>query len=179
MTRKRLTRDEARLRTRNDILVAARQLFGRNGYRGASLEEIAENAGYSKGAVYSNWPSKEALFLELLDAEMEAGEGQHANTDLSPTTWALATLEFFVDAVNSPGMRSALADRYESARSAYAQQIAQGRPDLDWASWNEIASIVMAAGSGLIIQNAIDPKALDPNLLHRTISQLIDHTDVS
>lgn len=172
MARQRLTREEARERTRSEILAAARRLFGQHGYRRTSLEEIAETAGYSKGAVYSNWPSKERLFLELLDNELDDEDSDYSTHDLSPTTWALATLEFFVDAVNSPEMREALARRYEKARAESAEVIARGRPEPDWATWEEIASIAMATGSGLIIQNAVDPQALDPTLLQRVMARL-------
>ena len=50
------------------LLDSAAQLFARGGYEGASVDLIAESAGYSKGAFYSNFESKEAIFLELLDA---------------------------------------------------------------------------------------------------------------
>src|SRR6201986_3897308 len=63
----RLTRQESRLETRTRLLDSAAQLFARGGYEGASVDLIAENAGYSKGAFYSNFESKEAIFLELLD----------------------------------------------------------------------------------------------------------------
>lgn len=175
MARKRLSREEAKELTRSEITAAARRLFGQHGYRRTSLEEIAETAGYSKGAVYSNWSSKEALFLELLDRELEDEDSDYSTHDLSPTTWALATLEFFVDAVNSHEMREALAERYEKARAESAELIAQGRPAPDWATWREIASVAMATGSGLIIQNAVDPDALDPNLLQRVMAILTDH----
>jgi AcrR family transcriptional regulator len=66
--RQRLTRQESRLETRTRLLESAAQLFARGGYEGASVDLIAENAGYSKGAFYSNFESKEAIFLELLDA---------------------------------------------------------------------------------------------------------------
>jgi TetR/AcrR family transcriptional regulator, transcriptional repressor of aconitase len=65
--RQRLTRQESRLETRTRLLDSAAQLFARGGYEGASIDLIAENAGYSKGAFYSNFESKEAIFLELLD----------------------------------------------------------------------------------------------------------------
>jgi TetR/AcrR family transcriptional regulator, transcriptional repressor of aconitase len=64
----RLTRQESRLATRTRLLESAAQLFARGGYEGASVDLIAESAGYSKGAFYSNFESKEAIFLELLDA---------------------------------------------------------------------------------------------------------------
>jgi TetR/AcrR family transcriptional regulator, transcriptional repressor of aconitase len=66
--KQRLTRQESRLETRTKLLVSAAQLFAKGGYEGASVDLIAESAGYSKGAFYSNFKSKEAIFLELLDA---------------------------------------------------------------------------------------------------------------
>jgi AcrR family transcriptional regulator len=66
--KQRLTRQESRLATRTRLLESAAQLFARGGYEGASVDLIAESAGYSKGAFYSNFESKEAIFLELLDA---------------------------------------------------------------------------------------------------------------
>ena len=65
--RQRLTRQESRLETRTRLLDSAAQLFASGGYEGASVDLVAENAGYSKGAFYSNFESKEAIFLELLD----------------------------------------------------------------------------------------------------------------
>ena len=66
--KQRLTRQESRLETRTRLLESAAQLFARGGYEGASVDLIAESAGYSKGAFYSNFETKEAIFLELLDA---------------------------------------------------------------------------------------------------------------
>ena len=66
--KQRLTRQESRLETRTKLLESAAQLFAKGGYEGASVDLIAESAGYSKGAFYSNFESKEVIFLELLDA---------------------------------------------------------------------------------------------------------------
>src|ERR1700734_1182973 len=65
--KQRLSRQESRLETRTRLLESAAQLFARGGYEGASVDLIAESAGYSKGAFYSNFESKEVIFLELLD----------------------------------------------------------------------------------------------------------------
>lgn len=65
MARRRLTREESQARTRERLLEAARLVFGTHGYHGASVDAIATEAGYSKGAVYSNFESKEDLLLEL------------------------------------------------------------------------------------------------------------------
>jgi AcrR family transcriptional regulator len=63
----RLTRSERKERTRTDLLAAAKRVFMHRGFHGASLDEIAEEAGYTKGAVYSNFDDKDALFLAVLD----------------------------------------------------------------------------------------------------------------
>lgn len=173
MAQRRLTREEARELTRSEILDAARTLFTERGYRGASLEDIAGTAGYSKGAVYSNWPSKEALFLELLDAARTDG-----TTGMSTTAgpWQLATLEFFVEAVRSPETRTALADRYQRARQEVGAAIGGERPDPSWATWEEVATVAMAIGTGLIIQTALDENAVDPTLADRVMHVLFgDH----
>lgn len=65
----RLTREESRAITRERLLASATTLFGRDGYAATSVERIAEAAGYSKGAVYSNFASKEAIFLAVLELQ--------------------------------------------------------------------------------------------------------------
>jgi AcrR family transcriptional regulator len=66
--RERLSRQDRKERTRADLVAAAREVFLRRGFHGASLEEISEQAGYTKGAVYSNFAGKNELFLAVLDA---------------------------------------------------------------------------------------------------------------
>lgn len=63
----RLTRDQSRARTRERLLAAAAAVFTREGYAGASIDRIAEEAGYSKGAMYSNFASKDDLFYAMFD----------------------------------------------------------------------------------------------------------------
>jgi AcrR family transcriptional regulator len=64
----RLTRAERKERTRAELIDAAREVFLREGFHQASLDAIAEEAGYTKGAVYSNFEGKDELFLAVLDA---------------------------------------------------------------------------------------------------------------
>ena len=63
----RLTRAQRQERTRAELLEAAKQRFLRHGYAGTSLEDIAEDAGFSKGAVYSNFGSKPNLCRDVLE----------------------------------------------------------------------------------------------------------------
>src|SRR3954447_15257927 len=67
MVRRRLTRAESQARTRVDLLEAAARVFERRGYERSSIAEIADEAGYSHGAVYSNFDGKEDLFLGLYE----------------------------------------------------------------------------------------------------------------
>jgi AcrR family transcriptional regulator len=62
-----LTREESRALTRAKLLASAREVIGREGYDAASIDRIAEEAGFSKGAFYSNFASKEEIVLELLE----------------------------------------------------------------------------------------------------------------
>jgi AcrR family transcriptional regulator len=65
--RERLTRAERRERTREDLLAAADALFTARGFHATSVDEIALEAGYTKGAVYSNFESKEDLFFAIYE----------------------------------------------------------------------------------------------------------------
>jgi len=65
--RKRLTRPESKEVTRTRLIEAAERLFIRKGFDDASVEEISETAGYSRGAFYSNFVDKEQVFLAVID----------------------------------------------------------------------------------------------------------------
>lgn len=68
----RLTREQMQARTRNKLLECGPRVVAAEGYEGASIDKIAEAAGFSKGAFYSNFDSKEEFFLETL--ELHAGQ---------------------------------------------------------------------------------------------------------
>ncbi len=111
----RITREQSQAQTRARILEAASVVVAREGYEGASIDRITEEAGFSKGAFYSNFTSKEDLFLELL--EIHAGQdvleignllkgatepeeiidivSDWASSRAADTTWGLLALELF------------------------------------------------------------------------------------
>ncbi|WP_027793764.1 TetR/AcrR family transcriptional regulator [Paraburkholderia acidipaludis] len=72
MNRIRLTREQSRDRTRERLLDAAQAIFTKKGFVGASVEDIALAAGYTRGAFYSNFGSKAELLVELLRRDHEA-----------------------------------------------------------------------------------------------------------
>src|ERR1700690_2612439 len=118
----RLTRAEQAGRNRALLLAAARTVFLERGYPGASVEQIADEAGFSTGVVYSQFGGKAELFLALLEAriaERAAGnsravEGlagdqgiarllEHAaSTDRAEPEWGLLVIEFRVHAARDP-----------------------------------------------------------------------------
>ena len=83
-----LTPDRRRQQTREHLLAAAAEVFAERGFHGATLDEVAAVAGFTKGAVYSNFKNKEDLFLALFkanyDREMDAIRGALADPELPP-----------------------------------------------------------------------------------------------
>ena len=63
----KLTRERRRQQTRDTLIAAAREVFAERGYEGASLEEIADRAGFTRGAIYKNFAGKEDLFFAVTD----------------------------------------------------------------------------------------------------------------
>src|SRR5919106_6020715 len=100
--RRRRTQAERRAETRASVLAAARSVFARRGLRGASLEEIAEEAGVSRGAVYYNFDDKEHLFITLLRerclARAERLRQAAASTDDTDVTIRHIATRFLEDA---------------------------------------------------------------------------------
>ena len=72
----RLTREQSQARTRERILQAAGDVVARDGYDGASVEQMAEAAGYSKGAFYSNFSSKQDVLDHLLEGQTDKVVGE-------------------------------------------------------------------------------------------------------
>src|SRR5258706_12994591 len=67
MAVEKLTRERRRQQTRDTLVAAATEVFARRGFEGASLEEIAETAGFTRGAIYKNFAGKEELFFAVTD----------------------------------------------------------------------------------------------------------------
>jgi AcrR family transcriptional regulator len=84
MATTRISREDSKARTRADLIAAARSVFLRRGFHVATLDEIAEEAGYTKGAVYSNFAGKDDLFLALLAEHYAARAERYATLILEP-----------------------------------------------------------------------------------------------
>jgi AcrR family transcriptional regulator len=174
LARQRTTREEARAATRERLLEAARHVFARGGYGGASVDVIAAEAGYTKGAFYSNFPSKEAVFLALLARHMEReadelgrlfeGGGRAAevverldgwlgrmNADAD---WALLAVELQLHARRSPDFAAAfeaLAAEHRRRLGGYVERLFALSGKALPAPADEIAAALMALAHGLAL----------------------------
>src|SRR6202167_679210 len=123
--------------TRRKLLLAAEQTFARDGYEAAALEDIAARAGYTRGAFYANFESKEGIFFALLEqwvaqriAEVNELLGRHDNPQrrlralrehyaqiAKDRRLALLSLEFKLFAVRHPEAHARLRARQRGLRS--------------------------------------------------------------
>ncbi len=122
-------------RTRADLLAAAREVFSAKGYEGASVADLAKAAGYTKGALYANFSSKEELFLAVIrEVQQETDEVLDGTvlTELPETTEEsvneiLLSLEAYLYALRHPGQRDAIADIGARAFPSLARGVRQLR----------------------------------------------------
>lgn len=96
----RLTREQSQARTKAKLLASAREVVARDGYEGATVERIAEEAGFSKGAFYSNFHGKEDIFLYLLETHsgQDVTELQHLLGDIEDGQVLIDTLSNWAQA---------------------------------------------------------------------------------
>jgi AcrR family transcriptional regulator len=90
---KRLTREESQAETRARLVAAAGKLFVRDGYASTSLDRIAEEAGFSKGAVYSNFANKGEIFLAVVEA--------HGQANVPPVLSAISASRNLAEAIEA------------------------------------------------------------------------------
>jgi AcrR family transcriptional regulator len=185
-TRRRLTRAEQQAETRKALLEAAARVFVERGFAGTSVEAIASEAGYSRGAFYSNFESKEELFAELLQQRVyeryramakqakaprgkrpslrEVGEQLAAIQQEREGQWLFRLwLELLAHAGRDERFREIASAFWRGNRTASAEAIAaafaeQGMPPP--VAPDHLASAMIALDIGLAIQHFADPDAV-------------------
>ncbi len=176
----RLSRPESQAVTRERLLQTAKTLFLRDGYHPTSIEKVADAAGYSKGAVYSNFRNKDELCMAVLDAirreeadALLAALAQERTLDgridalqrwadqrIGDGQWTPLEMEFSAHARRDPVLRDMLAERNATMMRASTALIALQISDLEHKpemSAAAIASATVALGIGLGFQRSIDP----------------------
>ena len=114
--RKRLTREESKELTRLRLIEAAEKLFVRRGFDEASVEEISEMAGYSRGAFYSNFDNKEQVFLAVIDRRRPKPLDDILQTVSEPVERIAAVRNWFS---NQWRLKDFIALRMEFSRRAF------------------------------------------------------------
>jgi AcrR family transcriptional regulator len=180
MAARERTRRPPRAQTRSELLDAAAQVFARRGFDGASVEAVAEQAGFSTGAVYSNFAGKQELFLslyeeriqrrrrELSDAVTRAGgrgaglasaAAEVEKTFEAERDWFLLYFEFVLHAARNPSF----ARRFQLVREEGLSQLAEGlTAGLEHAgvessiTARELAEVIRALTYGLALDRLVE-----------------------
>jgi AcrR family transcriptional regulator len=189
MTKQRLTRAEKSAQTRAQLMASARQLFLRHGFHACSLELVAEEAGFTIGAVYSRFGSKADLFLAILAeridqlvAEVAQVGGLHQPIPQQAELlagrrmallerereWFPLVLEFWSHAARDERLRREFGARHERLVGAYA-----GLIEADYARLGlplplapeVLARAVVAMGNGVALERLTDPARVPEGLL--------------
>jgi AcrR family transcriptional regulator len=196
--RQRLTRAEAKERTRQRLLDSAARIFAQKGFGGASLEEIAETAGYSTGAVYANFDNKEQLFMEVVAARRSRATSRRVEAvagilddDGADPLGALSQLfaqaadrdrelaplqaEFWLFAVRNPAARKVIADSLSDQAAELEPVVARAleRFGADpGVGPREVTVILLALFQGLMRRRRLDPAQVPDDLLAQALRWL-------
>ncbi len=182
-------RDEQKLLTRQRLLGAAEVVFARRGFHGASVEEIAREAGATTGALYSNFAGKEDLFLALFEETIAADVRNYSEVFNAGATleeqgrapadhWMVILrerpnyfrlfVEFWAYAVREPRLREGLGQRLAALRLANARLISSGAAkegvELSDALAERLGLVISALGNGLALEKLVDPQAVPDEL---------------
>jgi AcrR family transcriptional regulator len=192
----RMTREQSKAHTRERLLDAARSVFARGGFHGASVEEIASEAGFSTGALYSNFDGKEDLFLMLMEREIAAhareiaeAVGARASVDERAKGGArqwmtmierepellLLFMEFWAYGVRDARVRPKVAARFAQVRELLTRLIADGVREFDLElalPAEQLAVAIDALADGIARQKLADPGAVPDELMGKVLSIL-------
>jgi AcrR family transcriptional regulator len=199
MTTVRLTRAERREQTRDDLIAAAYRLFTEGGFHATSLDQIAAAAGYTKGAVYSNFDSKEDLFFAVYERRVAEAEAQMrelfagdvaAGLDriAADTTgrinrddgWLAAFFEFWAHVIRRPELRGRFAEIHRRVQLPIAGALERVAAERGVELPDEALRIAVASGAmqiGLALERLTQPDVVDEALGVRMGRLLLDEIE--
>jgi AcrR family transcriptional regulator len=189
-----------RVEVRDRILDAASKVFAAEGFAGATIDAIGQAAGFTKGAVYSNFGSKDELFLALLDREVEhrgeqiataledGGDIPAAARSLSRSVlesvrehadYYVLFVEYWLRAVRDPELRGRLIERRRTAATEQADNFAASAAHLtSGRQLADLAQLVVTVNLGIAMEEVLRPGTIDPDLLARLITALLESAAV-
>ncbi|MGZ4174131.1 MAG: TetR/AcrR family transcriptional regulator [Solirubrobacteraceae bacterium] len=198
MPRGQFDRSERRARTRVQLLAAAARVYARRGFDRATLDEVAEEAGFTKGAVYDHFGSKENLLVALLDehltqqiaeqvalfdpakdtAERPRAGADRWMTDLKqdPDVFRLF-VELWTHAQRDERLRRRLVSGMRALRETFrgfaAARSVNGGVIPTGESAEQFANIMLALATGIGMIELVDPDSVHPRLLGAVLALLI------
>jgi AcrR family transcriptional regulator len=189
---KRLTRKEKQARTRECLMHSAAEVFARRGLQQASIDEVAEDAGFTKGAFYANFKNKEELFLAMLDERFTqriedierviASEGstsekaRRAGDNFvrvlsADREWQRLFFEFSAYALRDDDFREELLTRYRAMRNRIAAALKAEKEDTGEEAVlpvDQVALMVSLMGNGFALEKLLEGEDL-PDELYGTM----------
>jgi AcrR family transcriptional regulator len=186
-----LSRAERQANTRAELVDAAERLFSAQGFDATSLDAVADEAGYTKGAVYSNFASKEDLFFAvyerrvdryLAEAERTLAEVDGAAEGVLRVTagvaarretddgWLAVFLEFWTHVLRHPEHRARFAEIHARAADPFVRSTerfaAERGIELPLGS-RQLAVALFAMGTGIGLERLTQPEVVDGELMVR------------
>jgi AcrR family transcriptional regulator len=196
---RRSRREERKQETRAELIAAAATVFAHRGFHGASLEQIAQEAGYSTGAVYWHFKGKDDLFLAVYEAQAAARVRdiekfrERTEGDLPRRARAYAdqfmarlnrdpefivlTLEFLVHAWRNPPLQEAFSHRVAWGRLAAARMLQEETQRTGYQlpiPAEDLATILRELGVGLGLAKLADPNAIPDRLFGDFVETLFE-----
>ncbi|MGU3499682.1 TetR/AcrR family transcriptional regulator [Mycobacterium sp. C31M] len=197
---RRMTRAESKELTRQRLLDAAARVFARRGYAAASVEDIAESAGFSVGAVYSNFAGKDELFAALMtdravnrmdevadiiaQSQAESADPLHALGRMliamadKEIDAAVLRTEFWLHAVRNPELMKIEADAsaktLDAVRDILSNMLDRNGVDVTQVSVDDFATTTLAMFGGLIRQRRIEPERVTEEMFGQALRWQID-----
>ena len=170
--------------TKAHIINAAVETFALNGYDATGVAEICKTAGTSKGAFYHHFPSKQTLYLELLnewlaniDSQLRRIKDQASSVPdallnmikvfksifLTSQNQIHIFFEFFIKAARDPEVRKAAVEPYRRYHTFFSQLIEQGITDgtIRSSDPQKLAQIIVSLAVGLVMQGMLNPENTD------------------
>lgn len=194
MTRPRLSRKEKQAHTRSCLMASAAKVFARRGLDQASIDEVTADAGFTKGAFYANFKSKEELFLAMLDerfaerveeidrviatdATLEE-QARQSGADFvrylsADPEWQRLFFEFAAYAARNEEFRQELVTRYRSLRDRIAQAFARRVEQLGVEppiSPEQMAVMTFAMANGIALEKLLEPDTVPDDLYPTMLS---------
>jgi AcrR family transcriptional regulator len=195
--RTHLCQKERTQATRRKLLDAAKRIFAQDGFEAARLEDIAARAGYTRGAFYANFDSKEDIFFALFEewvceridavtiamrshsdpAGKLAALRKHYAELATDRSLVLISMEFKLFALRHPEAHARLRSRHRQIRAYFGELFSELMHELDTAiliGYPAASACLGAVAQGLLLEHLIDPKTLSEADIRHALGQFFD-----